>query len=418
MRRAVALLALGLVVGLLPNVAGGKTRIVLAHANDQFRWQGGPLTGGAGVTSDPESCAVQECDERVLELALPRATFHRPGGVQFSIRWPDEEQDLDLYVYGPDGTLQGRSDGFVSSSESILLHAPVNGAYRIVVVPKSADHMSYEGSAEVEFSPAVKPVRELLPDLVSLPPGNLHFETSAYLFLLPVPSMPEGCYPEETVEQGARRCLRFDQIVANVGRGPFEVRYRVDGVATEETRNLVQRIYRSDGSFRDRVADKYTFHPAHAHFHYRNFARSYLWRATADGRRIGTKPIRAARKNGFCMIDVEQVWFAKRGDSPRTYVPPGCLAPTDLEPSTGEFSAISGISVGWADVYNWYLADQFIEVTGLKDGYYLLENVADQAGTVEEIDDSNNGASTLIRLCGEGADVVGVDRRCRSRVAG
>ena len=171
-------------------------------------------------------------------------------------------------------------------------------------------------------------------------------------------------------------------------------------------------MYSSDGAVRDRFADTYTFHAAHAHFHYVNFARSYLWKATPDGKRVGSKPIRSSRKNGFCMVDVEQHDFGKRGDAPRTYIPPGCLAPTDIDPETGAASAISGISKGWADVYTWYLADQYIEVSGVPDGLYVLENVADQANTVRELDDTNNSASALIRICGEKAEIVGGTKNC------
>jgi hypothetical protein len=407
------LFSLALFVGLLPTGARATSDNTLSTIDDQVRWSGGPVSGRTTVLPLPESCTAQDCDERTLTLALPRGTFRTRGGVQVSIRWADEEQDLDLYVYNPDGTLAAKSEGIVSTAESVLVRAPANGDYRVLVAATSADGVAYESSAEVEFPPAAKPARDLLPDLISLRPRNLHFETSAYLFHLPVPSMPGGCYPEEIAEQGARRCLRFDQIVANSGRGPFELRYRIDGIATEDTRDLVQRVYRTDGSLRERVADTYTFHAAHAHFHYSNFARSYLWRATPKGVRVGTKPVRSSRKNGFCMVDVEQTGFGTRGDSPRTYIPPGCLAPTEFDTATGALAAVSGISPGWADVYNWYLADQFIEVSGLRDGYYELENVADQAGTVEEIDDSNNAASTLIRLCGDRAEIVGIDRRCR-----
>jgi lysyl oxidase len=407
------LFSLAVLAGLLPTGALATTAgHALSSTHDQLRWKGGPITGNTVVLPMPALCAAQACDERKLTLSLPHGTFKRPGGVQISIRWRDLEQDLDLYVYRPDGSLAGKSEGFNSTAESVLLRKPANGTYRMLVSPTSADGVKYEGSAEVEFLPAVKPLRDLLPDLVSLPPRNLHFETSAYLFDLPVPSMPGGCYPEEMVEQGARRCLRFDQTIANIGRGPFEVRYRIDGVATEDTRDLLQRVYRSDGSFRDRFADTYTFHPAHAHFHYKNFAQSHLWRATSNGNKLGSRPVRTSRKNGFCMVDVQQTRFGKRGDSPRAYVPPGCLAPSEFDPATGAASAISGISAGWADIYNWYLADQFVEVTGLKDGYYILQNVADQAGTVKELDDSNNSASTLIRLCGDRADVVGIDHHC------
>jgi hypothetical protein len=412
-KRKTILLSLTMIVGLLPVAAYGSPGDNLSSAQDQVRWRGGPVTGNTGVVALPESCAAQTCDQRTLTLSLPGGTLGRRGGVQVSIRWEDWDEDLDLYVYGPDGTLAASSEGIFSTAESVLLHAPPNGDYRIVVAPTAADAVTYEGSAEVEFPPAIEPLRDLLPDMISLPVRNLRFETSAYLFHLPVPSMPGGCYAEETAEQGARRCLRFDQTIANVGQGPFEVRYRIDGVATEETRDLVQRIYRSDGSYRDRVADKYTFHAAHAHFHYKNFAQSHLWSATPKGDKVGTKPIRSARKAGVCMVDVVQRGFGERGDSPRAYVPPGCLVPTEADPATGALSAISGISVGWADIYPWYFFDQFIEVSGLRDGYYMLDTIADQAGTVTEVDESNNASSTLIRLCGDRAEIVGVEHRCR-----
>jgi hypothetical protein len=58
-----------------------------------------------------------------------------------------------------------------------------------------------------------------------------------------------------------------------------------------------------------------------------------------------------------------------------------CNALTETD-SEGIVYTVNGISVGWADstsarLYNWYLADQYIEVSGLPDGYYLLETEAD-----------------------------------------
>ena len=401
-----------LVATFVPSTAWAKPSAALTSVKDQVRWDGAPVTGNTGAAPLPEACAVQTCDERSIVVDVPEGAFGKSGGVQFSIRWADEGHDLDLYVYAPDGALAGKSEGPVSTSESVLLPSPANGTYRVLVSPTMATDMPYEGSAEMEFPPSASPRRALLPDLVSLKPRNLTFSTSAYYLELPVPSMPTGCYPEEMAELGARRCLRFDQIIGNTGDGPFEVRYRIDGVATEDTRDLVQRVYRSDGTFAERFADTYTFHATHAHFHYVNFARSHLWKATASGKRLGSKPVRSSRKNGFCMVDVEQTGFGKRGDAARTYIPPACLVPTVLDPARGEFSAVSGISRGWADVYNWFLPDQFIEVTGIPDGYYLLQNVADQSDTVRELDETNNSASALIRMCGEKAELVGGPEAC------
>jgi subtilase family serine protease len=63
--------------------------------------------------------------------------------------------------------------------------------------------------------------------------------------------------------------------------------------------------------------------------------------------------------------------------------------------------------------HNWFLADQYIEVSGVPDGYYLLETIADADGHVVETNERNNAASTLIRICGEAAEVVGEQRSCR-----
>lgn len=401
-RNLLAILLVGIwTVAPVTSHADASSRI--DDVSDQILWTGNPVTGSTTAIAVPEACAAQTCDTYEIDLDLPAGALDGDG-LQVMIRWPDENDDLDLFVYGPDGALVGESAGPVSRGEGIIVRDAANGTYRVLIVPVVAEEVVYEGLAEIEFATAVEPLRETLPDLISLPARHLRIATSAYLFDLPVPSMPNGCYPEEMAEQGALRCLRFDQVLANVGDGPFEMRYRIDGMASEETRDLVQRIYSSDGSWRERFADTYVFHPTHAHFHYENFAQSHLYRSNANGDNLGLA--KSGRKNGFCMVDVEPAWWGDKGDAARTYIPPGCLLPTEADPETGELSALSGISVGWADVYNWYLPDQFIEISGLEDGFYILENIADQAGTVEEVDDTNNAACVLIRLTGDDAQIL------------
>jgi hypothetical protein len=374
---------------------------VLSSADGSVTWSGGFADVLLGVT-DPVFCVLGVCDEFALHVALPDDTWTLPGdGVQISIEWPDEANDLDLFVYAPDGSLAARSDGaFGSEGESVRIPRAGNGDYRVVVVPRLVSGaMSYEGLAEVERQVAVEPVRDLLPNLVPVAPTNLHFATGAYLFD-PGFSPFGTCYPEETIEQGAQRCLRFDQVIANRGDGPFELRYKLEGLATDQ--RLDQRIYSSDGSYRDRKADTYQFHPAHAHFHYRNFAQSRLWASEADGNRLGDAPVRVTRKNGFCMIDVRNERFGpgEKGEAPRGYMFPACNTPTSGTDMR------NGISVGWADVYNWFLADQFIEVSGLAPGHYVLETITDPGNTIREITTADNLAASLIRLTEDGAEEV------------
>lgn len=394
----------------VPSTAPGR----LSAADGHVTW-GGSFTDQAGASSpeayrQPGACQGLPCHETTLEVALPPDVWEDggAGGVQVAVDWfPDEENDLDLYVYGPDGTLAARSDGVVASTgESVRIAGAANGRYRLVVVPRLvAGELHYRGFAEVERPPAATPVRPLLPNLVTLPPRNPHVRTGAY-FADPGAEGTPSCYPEEVAERGARRCLRFDQIIANHGEGPFELRYRMEGVATE--RQLTQRLMASDGSFNDTKVDTYEFHPTHAHFHYKNFGQAFLYKERPDG---SLELVRKGRKNGFCMIDVENTRFGLgpdgqpfRGEAPRTYYFPRCNAPTERDESGT--SMVNGISPGWADVYNWFLADQFIEITGVPDGDYVIETVANPAGTVVETTLADNRAVARVRLTGDQVELL------------
>lgn len=401
-RRLVCLSAvLALTAVLAPAAtAASPARGALRSPGGYVRWSG-EFVDAMGVQAPiggPSVCA--SCDEFEVNVQLPAGVWSKPGGVQIAIDWfPHEEQDLDLYVYGPGGDLVGQSTTIPSTGESVRINAAPNGRYLVRVVPKLPQtSVEYRGQAEVEYAPAKNPHRELLPNLTPLAPRNVHTTTATYYTDQGVAVGMNGCYPEEIVEQGAQRCLRFDQIVANQGEGPFELRYRMEGLLTEQ--DLVQRIYRSDGTFRDRKADTYEFHPVHAHFHYKNFGQSHLYKARRDGSK-GAR-VRSGKKNGFCMIDIENTRFGpgRKGEAPRTYTFPRCNAPTERD-ETGTYMT-NGISAGWADVYNWYLADQMIEISGVAPGRYVLETVADPANTVRESRENDQAASILIRINDDG----------------
>jgi hypothetical protein len=394
-----------------PAAAADADAGTLSDADGQVRWQGARFVDS--IVPTPQACRLGGCDEFQLDVELPAGTWDAPGGVQVGVRWGEEGQDIDLYVYGPDDPdrLAASSTGVYgfAAAQSVLLPRAANGRYRVVVVPVNASQATYAGVAEVERPPAAQPLRDLLPNMVSLAPRHPTFSTGAYL-------VPHGageaasCYPEETAEQGARRCLRFDQGPANAGEGPLELRYRMDDPTDPQLR---QRIHRSDGTYRDRVADTYELHPTHAHFHYRNFLQSHLWRSNERGERLGDAPVRSGRKNGFCVIDVDNTSFGSKGDAAKTYGFPRCQAPTDAD-ADGTYMT-NGISAGWADVYPWFLADQYIEVSGVPDGHYVLESVADPADTIVESDESDNSAAVLIRLAGDSAEVVAPAKRARRR---
>ena len=59
-----------------------------------------------------------------------------------------------------------------------------------------------------------------------------------------------------------------------------------------------------------------------------------------------------------------------------------------------------GISVCWADVYFPGLSGQWIDITGVRDGEYVLENEVNDKHFMTETDYSNNSAAVTIEIQG------------------
>lgn len=244
---------------------------------------------------------------------------------------------------------------------------------------------------------AAAPGPRVLPDLVPRPPIEVVGPATTFSMGFGVDAfLVDGCYPEERARKGAARCLRFDTIVGNVGEGPFELAYSVEereGVAA------IQRIFRADGSYADRFAVRSELHPTHAHFHVRDFYVSRLWKADPTGARTGDAPVARGDKNGFCPEDTERMDGAP-DDGPRHY---GCFTPD--EPDQRGFQVV-GISAGWQDVYPASLPDQFVEITGVPDGQYVLEIELDPHDVFVEADNSNNKICVLVALQRTAAQIV------------
>ena len=83
--------------------------------------------------------------------------------------------------------------------------------------------MDYEALAEVEYLPKIHPVKRLLPDLTFRGTERINFDTPSFPIFEPDPPAGASCFQSEMDEDGAQTCLRFDQIIANVGNGPVEI---------------------------------------------------------------------------------------------------------------------------------------------------------------------------------------------------
>jgi hypothetical protein len=392
---AAGLLALTITAVAAPSPPGLKGKRIVDLPGRHFP----AAEGGDPVACEPESCQslfVQVRPER-------RSQPGRPAPVEFAIRWPSEYDDFDLTVYRPDGAMVAGTTGRVGSAEAVFDRRPMQGLYRMVVSARDVTDSDYEAVVQVERIPRRfrGPRRELLPNLQTLPPDNLHVAIpSGYPGGDPLPGLGTSCYPQESLEAGVSRCLRFDTAIANTGPGELRMRFLLSGVGTDQ--RMQQVVDMTKGSPRYRDAGEYEWHQSHGHAHYAGFAGYRLSSVYDHG---STGPVVAEEtKAGFCLQDTELSWWRRRGNAPSTFTYPACTQPHERD-SIGTWG-VMGISRGWTDVYTWDLPDQYVPIDGLPDGRYLLETTADASRRVKETDEDDNLAWALIRLSGDEATVL------------
>jgi hypothetical protein len=372
----------------------------LTNRHQTVLWAGTLHRNAPPLGAVPE-CASTPCARFDLAVGLPGQPWaNNAGGIQVAIRWFTLGDNLRLHVY-QDGSPVASSDGVIATAQSVLIPSAGNGLYNVYIAfdPESvSDAISYEGLAEVEYLPRAKPARRLLPDLTVRTQRNVTFDTPPEIFFEPAPPAGQSCFASESADEAARTCLRFDQVVANEGEGALEVRFALPHDPGSTRQDVFQRIIWSDDPNRveDRRAGEWEFHAVHGHYHYTGFTLSRLWAANNEGERQGAMPLRTSRKVGICLADIEIDAWAEKGDGPRTYLLPDCFFPTESDVVNDYL--VQGITPGWADVYEWFVPDQYIEASGLPDGQYLLETVADPDGTILESDETNNCGSVLVRL--------------------
>lgn len=200
--------------------------------------------------------------------------------------------------------------------------------------------------------------------------------------------------------------LGFRSAVANVGGGPLaiEAHRSSRGAETMVADQLVDR----EGAPREVVPDvgrlRYVVSSDHRHWHLLAFDRYQLRRAG------GEAPLVRDRKTGFCLGDR----YAVRGPPPPAAAPPrpaytsrcGLGAPDRL-------GMREGISVGFGDDYPAHLEGQYLPLTGLRAGRYVLVHRVNADRRLRERSYANNAASVLVQLRRrDGVPTVRVLARC------
>jgi hypothetical protein len=194
-----------------------------------------------------------------------------------------------------------------------------------------------------------------------------------------------------TIQAGDTYRLTFASAVDNVGLGPLLIEgSRPD--ASGELMTVQQLIRRADGSDRRLDVDaemRYVRAETHAHWHLLGFER-YELRHASTGRLVAPDV-----KTGFCLGDRYDTNDAVRIENE----PEQAVWTEECGRGTPELLGISeGISPGYGDDYVPRLEGQYVDVTSVPPGRYLLVHRANPERAVVESDYENNAASVLVQL--------------------
>jgi hypothetical protein len=200
--------------------------------------------------------------------------------------------------------------------------------------------------------------------------------------------------------QGYR--LGFRSAVGNVGAGPLYIAGSrpdrgIDTLVADqviEQRGAPMRVVHRVGRLR------YVVSPDHRHWHLLGFERYEL-------RRPGAKvALVRDRKTGFCLGDRYPVFGVTPPAPPRYTSRCGLGEPARL-------AITEGITVGYGDDYAANLEGQYLPLTGLRDGRYLLVHRVNVNRRLREERYDNDAAALLLRLRWEhGVPSIRVLRTC------
>ena len=198
----------------------------------------------------------------------------------------------------------------------------------------------------------------LLPDLRTLEPSGLRISR---------------------ISSDGTTLLKLTNSIWNGGYGPLEL---IGVVDTESgTQQVIQRILKDDGEYSEQSIGEFVFHSGHNHWHLDSFSVYELWTLQSNG--MLDQVVATSGKVSYCLRDIHRSAQAEQIDR---------AGFTSCSPIR------QGLSVGWTDVYQYYLAGQSIDITGLEDGTYALMSIADPFNLIQESDESNNGVVIYLEI--------------------
>ena len=238
--------------------------------------------------------------------------------------------DADLHVkYGQLATTSvwDQRPYLGGSNEAVTINTPLAGDYFLMV----HGYSSYSGATIKASTSGSATVGK--PDL-RINAATLNPRITTETFSGTACEIAEG-----TIVAGTRKLLRFNTQSENIG-----------------TADLILGNPANNPQFE--------YGSCHGHYHFRSFAEYRLLDS------VGSL-VRTGRKVGFCLMDITRV-------------------NTGANPAARYTCSNQGIQAGWADIYSSNLSGQWVDITGLPAGNYVLEITMDPMNLIDELDETNN----------------------------
>lgn len=292
------------------------------------------------------SCTIRDGDLGGIDLVVNNNSGVALTNVVPRLRAQDTSgsaQVLNLSGPVPNGTTR------LNNTQQILY------AWRARILGRGTVSMQFEATATrpnaegvstgiVTCSREVNTVGGNLPDL-TISEDDLRNSLEIHTENFPVGdcAIEEGCVDGP----GTRRLLRFDTVTPNLGPG--------DVFVGDPAGN-----------------NNFIFSQCHAHYHFEEYADYRLLDMQGN-------LVRRGHKQAFCLIDLFRLPGGNGNARPQF---PDC--------------GFQGISAGWADIYNRALDCQWVDITGVPEGRYVLEVDVNPAHVIDEGNYSNNRARTEV----------------------
>lgn len=358
----------------------------LVHSVDipfcPLTWDRARLDDTGPATSEfPDSCVVSELTTGMVWGIDAGWTGRAPDSFFVDRDVPDGTYRLDIEINRRYRRLFGipANQARASMAVAVTTGDEVDGGLGDVATGPPVGDI-HGTAAQTPQSPEVAADASGLPDLIALPPFNI---------------MMAG--PDDPGSEGVDAII-FGANVWNGGDGPLVVEgFRRLG---EPVMDAYQYFYENGVIVsRELVGElEYDPVPGHRHWHFKDFAQYRIIDEAGS-------PVAVSGKEAFCLMPTDPIDLT---------IPHADYRPSEaaLETRCGFFGAMwirEILQVGWGDSYYQSVPGQWIDITDVPNGEYLLEVATNQDGRIKEISSDNNVAHRRIALGGEpGARTVEV----------